>query len=524
MCERHLAPWAPKARVPSRVFWGALHGMLSNPTWAYTSQDAADARARAPWPGRRQDENEGEDPNQASAAAKAACISMYFLPSDLIGAGGQTDPQAQQQNAVQVLPCPPRVEEVMHGREFAEDTEEALTVQYAENNGNNNLTAAGIVTNSAHPADQDGDAFGPADFAGGDYAAGNDGAGSRQRKRRPRRRRAAARARGDAPDWEQSWEAGSWQAASSSSVAYAAELPGGTAPAGVTSSDANPANATVAASATMPGPALPVAREALTQGGATSFTPVLSTTPMGMVPATSSVNHAVEVSSELAALHREEDDGASVVITSSDQVMGQAVASKWHSSALSAGKLSEDGHVFTKTHVGPRKSHSNGMTLSSLCMLFERTLRVGGIHQYCYSIVEGSVGAADGVGFVFDSRIRRTNIQRMRSVFLNKHGQVCIRNLDSIIKLPCSLPKLTEGVSVQLTVDLNHAAARFKMNDPTGKHCGTADLSFASLLTTAGAAAQAGDRQLSALTQANLAARSGFFCAIVTGSITVALH
>jgi len=201
--------------------------------------------------------------------------------------------------------------------------------------------------------------------------------------------------------------------------------------------------------------------------------------------------------------------------------------SKWHSSALSAGDLSEDGHVFAKTRAGPRKIHSNGMMMSSLCMIFERNLRVGGVHRYHYSILKGSVGAADGVGFVFDSRIRRTNIQRMRSVFLNKHGQVCVRNLDSITKLPCSLPKLSEGVSVFLTVDLDRAAACFKMDDPRGEHCGTANFSFAWLSPD-----RAGQPSLPVANTADprpslpaaSQVRSGFFCAVVTGGITVALH
>jgi len=210
--------------------------------------------------------------------------------------------------------------------------------------------------------------------------------------------------------------------------------------------------------------------------------------------------------------------GTSTVACTSEEELAPFLASRWHSSALSAGNLSEDGHVFAKKHAGPRKNHSNGMTLSSLCMLFERNLRVGGVHQYRYAILEGSVGAADGVGFVFDSRIRRTNIQRMRSVFLNKHGQVCMRNLENIVKLPCSLPKLSEGVSVYITVDLDRAAARFKMDDPGGKHCGTADLSFASLLSDTMTSSQ----QSSSTTLCSV--RSGFFCAIVTGSITVSLH
>eukprot|EP00443_Scrippsiella_acuminata_P008010 CAMPEP_0115195068 /NCGR_PEP_ID=MMETSP0270-20121206/14391_1 /TAXON_ID=71861 /ORGANISM="Scrippsiella trochoidea, Strain CCMP3099" /LENGTH=490 /DNA_ID=CAMNT_0002608381 /DNA_START=43 /DNA_END=1512 /DNA_ORIENTATION=- len=185
--------------------------------------------------------------------------------------------------------------------------------------------------------------------------------------------------------------------------------------------------------------------------------------------------------------------GASPPITGSNEVgfqASQSLAPKWHSSALTAGSLSEDGHVFAKTHAGPQKNHSNGMKLSSLCMLFERTLRVGGVHRYRYTILGGSVGAADGVGFVFDSRIRRTNIQKMRSIFLNKHGQVCIRNLDRITKLPCSLPKLSEGVSIFLTVDLDKSAACFRMDDPCGQPCGTADFSFASLLGDPHAAPQ----------------------------------
>jgi len=185
-------------------------------------------------------------------------------------------------------------------------------------------------------------------------------------------------------------------------------------------------------------------------------------------------------------------------------------ASKWHSSTLVAGQLSEDGHVFARAHAGPRKSDLNGRTLSSLCMLFERTLRVGGVHKYRYNIIQGCVGAADGVGFVFDSRIRRTNIQRMRSIFLNKRGQVCTRNFDSITKLPHSLPKLAEGVVVDMTVDLDRAEARFEMRDEHGQNCGTAELSFASLL--------------SSIIAPGLSQASGFFCAIVTGTITVSLH
>lgn len=180
---------------------------------------------------------------------------------------------------------------------------------------------------------------------------------------------------------------------------------------------------------------------------------------------------------------------------------------KWHSSALVAGDLYQDGHVFVKTEVGPFKNHAAGAMLSSLCMIFEQKLVAGGSHTYCYSIIGGSVGAADGVGFVLDTKIRRNNIQRMRSVFLNKHGQVCLRNLDQITKLPCSLPKLAVGARVTLRVDLDRATAQFKTEDASQNCTGIADLSFRELTSPIGQAPA-----------------TGFFCAVLTGNLTVSLY
>jgi len=191
-----------------------------------------------------------------------------------------------------------------------------------------------------------------------------------------------------------------------------------------------------------------------------------------------------------------------------------SVSPTWHVSANSAGSISEDGHIFTKSHAGPQKK-LKGTTLSSLCILFEHKLRVGGVHRYRYSILGGCVGSADGVGFVFDSKVRRTNIQRMRSIFLNQRGQVCMRNLDRIEKLPHFLPKLAVGVTISLTVDLNRLLARFEMEDLQGNHCATNKFSFASLIM-GGALHSVSDMRRSV--------PSGFFCAIVTDNITVSLY
>ena len=44
------------------------------------------------------------------------------------------------------------------------------------------------------------------------------------------------------------------------------------------------------------------------------------------------------------------------------------------------------------------------------------------------------VGPAGGVGFVFDTRIRRRNIQKMRSIFLNARGQVRAQRQRNLFK------------------------------------------------------------------------------------------
>lgn len=180
---------------------------------------------------------------------------------------------------------------------------------------------------------------------------------------------------------------------------------------------------------------------------------------------------------------------------------------QWHSSALCVGTLTDHGHIFTKTKSEPRRV-MNGYELSPLTILFEKNLHASGCRRYRYAIQRGEVGPADGVGFVFDNKIRRTNIQQMRSIFLNRHGQLCIRDRGGITKLKCSLPKLSHAISVTLTVDLESDAVCFEVDSVNGKDSYSARILHCSSYFT---------------TQPCLP-RSGFFCAIVTGNITVSLH
>lgn len=150
---------------------------------------------------------------------------------------------------------------------------------------------------------------------------------------------------------------------------------------------------------------------------------------------------------------------------------------------------------------------SKGFQLSCLTMLFEATLHNRGKRSYRYSILQGAIGAADGAGFVFATAIKRTNIQRMRTIFLNRHGYICVRDLGSISKIKSGLPPLSIHSVLTLTIDLDADAAHFAMQSADGKH-GSVVIHELSLQFNEPADVP----------------RSGFFCAILTEGTTVSLH
>eukprot|EP00928_Gymnodinium_smaydae_P098702 TRINITY_DN9239_c0_g3_i1.p1 TRINITY_DN9239_c0_g3~~TRINITY_DN9239_c0_g3_i1.p1 ORF type:complete len:319 (+),score=46.73 TRINITY_DN9239_c0_g3_i1:57-1013(+) len=185
---------------------------------------------------------------------------------------------------------------------------------------------------------------------------------------------------------------------------------------------------------------------------------------------------------------------------------------RWHKSANSVGSISADGHVFTKSASGRKvfmNSRGQSVELSTICMVFDSSLRCGGAHRYCYHIHYGELGAADGAGFVFDSQVRRTNIQRMRSVFLNQRGFVCVRDREQVTKLGIRLPPLGVGMSLTLEVDLDNQSLTFAVFGCDGNLSGVAPVELAGLFPSA---------------PAGKTPTSGFFCAIVTRDICVELN
>eukprot|EP00747_Dinoflagellata_sp_TGD_P180720 gnl/TRDRNA2_/TRDRNA2_33654_c0_seq1.p1 gnl/TRDRNA2_/TRDRNA2_33654_c0~~gnl/TRDRNA2_/TRDRNA2_33654_c0_seq1.p1 ORF type:complete len:358 (-),score=58.71 gnl/TRDRNA2_/TRDRNA2_33654_c0_seq1:119-1192(-) len=198
-------------------------------------------------------------------------------------------------------------------------------------------------------------------------------------------------------------------------------------------------------------------------------------------------------------------------------VMADASKCRWHKSAETVGIVSQDGHVFTK-QAGPRRTRFNNrgpeLELSSICMVFDSSLRCGGVHQYTYQILGGEICPADGAGFVFDSKVRRNNIQRMRSVFLNQRGRICLRNNQQVTKLQVQLPPLAPHMTLVLLVNLDALVITFRVSDSLGMVDCAADVHLGGLFDFGSLSPQAAGDEI----------RSGFFCAVVTGDISVGLH
>lgn len=212
------------------------------------------------------------------------------------------------------------------------------------------------------------------------------------------------------------------------------------------------------------------------------------------------------------------DPWAAVPVPLSEQAPGSTDAAaqagsqcRWHKSANTVGVVSADGHIFTKT-AGCRKvvmsSRGTPMELSSICMVFDESLRKGGLHRYHYQILDGELGVADGAGFVFDTQVRRNNIQRMRSVFLNQRGCVCLRDRGHVSRLGVQLPPLGVGMWLIMQIDLDSLYLQFHILSAEGYLIGAADVSLDGLFHTDGAGEPL---------------HSGFFCAVVTRDISVAL-
>ncbi|OEH77267.1 hypothetical protein cyc_08677 [Cyclospora cayetanensis] len=128
-------------------------------------------------------------------------------------------------------------------------------------------------------------------------------------------------------------------------------------------------------------------------------------------------------------------------------------APRFHPDAGRVGRLSGGDKRFKKERKG-------GM----ISLVYERQLRVGGICAYRYKIAKGPISAADGVGFVFATRVPcGKNIQTLYSVFVNRQGHLCKRRGSLLERRAVEgLEPLQSGCAVTLLIDLMRFIAIFQ--------------------------------------------------------------
>jgi len=124
---------------------------------------------------------------------------------------------------------------------------------------------------------------------------------------------------------------------------------------------------------------------------------------------------------------------------------------RFHEDCKEMGYLTADLRQFTKT-VDDKKT-----TFVTDCVVRSaKTIR------YKVQFSRGPISTADGVGFTFASTLPcPKDLKTITSMFLNKHGYVCIRSQNKIVKLTEHVWTLQIGDWIELAVDLQHGLASF---------------------------------------------------------------
>jgi hypothetical protein len=126
----------------------------------------------------------------------------------------------------------------------------------------------------------------------------------------------------------------------------------------------------------------------------------------------------------------------------------------FHSEVTSFGQCSPDLRCFTK----------GGDFEGRLSVLSGSQVQHGGVQRYLMQFSAGQLSKADGVGFVFASRVPcAKNIQKIVSVFVNQRGRICMRVFGDILRAKKHLRTLRIGDWVEMIIDLERGVATFKV-------------------------------------------------------------
>lgn len=125
-----------------------------------------------------------------------------------------------------------------------------------------------------------------------------------------------------------------------------------------------------------------------------------------------------------------------------------------------------------------------------------------GVLRYLVQFAGGELSRADGVGFVFSSRLPcAKNIQRIVSIFVNQRGRICMRVFADIIRASAFIKNLEVGDWVEMVIDLPNKVATFNVWPSTvtgwpalaGSPSSTAEFPYGNKLSKAN---QAGTKQV----------------------------
>mmetsp|Transcript_1947 Transcript_1947/g.4498 ORF Transcript_1947/g.4498 Transcript_1947/m.4498 type:complete len:511 (-) Transcript_1947:81-1613(-) len=130
-----------------------------------------------------------------------------------------------------------------------------------------------------------------------------------------------------------------------------------------------------------------------------------------------------------------------------------------HPETQDMGDVSSDFRQFTKVGFEGR-----------LSVVSENEIHEGGVQRYLLQFTSGELSRADGMGFVFSSRLPcAKNIQKIVSLFVNQQGRICMRVFADVIRASASVKPLQLGDWVELVMDLDSQVATFNIWPGNGK-------------------------------------------------------
>eukprot|EP00929_Paragymnodinium_shiwhaense_P118906 TRINITY_DN907_c2_g1_i1.p1 TRINITY_DN907_c2_g1~~TRINITY_DN907_c2_g1_i1.p1 ORF type:complete len:626 (-),score=114.24 TRINITY_DN907_c2_g1_i1:450-2327(-) len=145
---------------------------------------------------------------------------------------------------------------------------------------------------------------------------------------------------------------------------------------------------------------------------------------------------------------------------------------QFHNDCKQTGAVSVDGRHMTKQSFKGR-----------LSLITEDEVHCGGKHHYLVQFTGGELSSADGVGFVFSSKLPCSkNIQRIISIFVNRAGRVCLRANAEIVKFDVGVKYLEVGDWIGLSVDLDGKTADFTVWPQHGGRFCSANFDFGAVL------------------------------------------